>query len=105
MPDVIVTEFLDPKPLRDLENSYSVLVDTGLWNKPDELGQLLGGAIALIVRNRTQVTAALLEKAQKLRVVGRLGVGLDNIDPKHAGRGDHGLPGDRCECRRSRSML
>ncbi len=80
MPDVIVTEFLDPKPLEDLKKSYSVHVDTGLWNKPEELGRLLGDAVAVIVRNRTQVTADLLKHAPKLKVVGRLGVGLDNID-------------------------
>lgn len=80
MPDVIVTEFLDPKPLEDLKKSYSVHVDTGLWNKPEELGHLLGDAVAVIVRNRTQVTADLLKHAPKLKVVGRLGVGLDNID-------------------------
>lgn len=80
MPDVVVTEFLDPKPLADLKRIYSVHVDTGLWNQPEELGRLLADAIAVIVRNRTQVTASLLESAPKLKVVGRLGVGLDNID-------------------------
>lgn len=80
MPDVVVTEFLDPKPLEALKTSYSVHVDTGLWARPDELGAVLADAVAIIVRNRTQVTAALIAKAPKLRVVGRLGVGLDNID-------------------------
>ena len=41
---------------------------------------MIGDARALIVRNRTQVRAALLEGAGNLKVVGRLGVGLDNID-------------------------
>jgi len=44
------------------------------------LAAALGAADAWIVRNRTQVRGAALEAARQLRVVGRLGVGLDNID-------------------------
>lgn len=80
MADVVVSEFLDPGPLETLKQSYSVHVDTSLWSKPDELATAMASAQAVIVRNRTQVTAALIAKAPKLRVVGRLGVGLDNID-------------------------
>ncbi len=82
MPDVVVTEFLDPEPLETLKRAYSVHVDTALWNKPAELAGLLAEARGIIVRNRTQVTAALVAAAPGLRVVGRLGVGLDNIDLK-----------------------
>ena len=82
MADVVVTEFLDPEPLADLKAITSVHVDSGLWNKVAELEGLLATARAIIVRNRTQVTAALVAKAPKLEVVGRLGVGLDNIDLK-----------------------
>jgi (S)-sulfolactate dehydrogenase len=80
MADIVVTEFLDPGPLEDLKKLFQVKVDTALWNKPAELEQALADAIAIIVRNRTQVTAGLIAKAPKLRAVGRLGVGLDNID-------------------------
>jgi (S)-sulfolactate dehydrogenase len=80
MPDVVVTEFMDQSALEPLRKAYGVHVDTGLWNKPAELEELLVDTLALIVRNRTQVSASLLEKAPRLKVVGRLGVGLDNID-------------------------
>lgn len=80
MADVVVTEFLDPGPLARLQARYSVQVDTGLWGKPDDLARAVADARGLIVRNRTQVTAALVAAAPKLAVVGRLGVGLDNID-------------------------
>jgi len=80
MADIVVTEFLDPQPIEVLKQEYSVHVDTGLWNKRSELEALAAGAVCLIVRNRTQVDAALLDKAPKLKVIGRLGVGLDNID-------------------------
>lgn len=80
MPDVVVTEFIDAGVLDMLRAGYSVHHDPGLWSKPEELRALAADAIALIVRNRTQVDAALLVAAPKLKVVGRLGVGLDNID-------------------------
>lgn len=51
-----------------------------LWLNPDRLAQVIGGAQALIVRNHTVITAELLDAAPTLRVIGRLGVGLDNID-------------------------
>jgi (S)-sulfolactate dehydrogenase len=54
--------------------------DPGLVDRPGELAAALGDARALIVRNRTQVTAALLDAGPRLEAVGRLGVGLDNID-------------------------
>jgi hypothetical protein len=57
-----------------------VRYDAALVERPADLGVELGSADALIVRNRTQVDAALLAGAPRLKVVGRLGVGLDNID-------------------------
>lgn len=80
MADIVVTEFLDPEPIEALKQQYSVHLDTGLWNKRAELESLAAGAVCLVVRNRTRVDAALLDKAPKLKVIGRLGVGLDNID-------------------------
>ena len=76
MADIVVTEFLDPEPIEVLKQHYSVHVDTGLWNKRAELESLAADAVSLIVRNRTRVDAALLDKAPKLKVIGRLGVGV-----------------------------
>ena len=80
MADIVVTEFMDADALDALRAQYDVTYDPELVDRPDDLAALLGPARALIVRNRTQVRAALLEKAPRLVVVGRLGVGLDNID-------------------------
>jgi D-3-phosphoglycerate dehydrogenase / 2-oxoglutarate reductase len=52
----------------------------------DSVAGELGAADGLIVRSATKVTAALLEKAPKLRVVGRAGVGVDNVDMSAATR-------------------
>jgi D-3-phosphoglycerate dehydrogenase len=55
-------------------------VDTKSGRKPDELARDLANADALIVRSATQVTAALIEAAPKLRVIARAGTGVDNVD-------------------------
>src|SRR5438105_1023984 len=68
-------------------------VATSLVDRPDDLPAVLADADALVVRNRTQVNDALLAAAPQLRVVGRLGVGLDNIDQKAcAARGIEVIP-------------
>ncbi len=78
---ILVTEMLAP-PGPDLlaASGWPVKLDATLWKEPDRLQSLLGEAEALIVRNQTRVTAQVLEAAPRLRVVGRLGAGLDNID-------------------------
>jgi (S)-sulfolactate dehydrogenase len=80
MADIVISEFMDEAAIRDLLPGRDVLYDAKLVDRPADLAAALADARALVVRNRTQVRGALLEAAPKLRVVGRLGVGLDNID-------------------------
>lgn len=80
MPDVVVTEFIEESALADLSREYSVVYDPELVNKPEEIKLLAAEAPALIVRNMTQVRGDVLEACRALKVIGRLGVGLDNID-------------------------
>jgi (S)-sulfolactate dehydrogenase len=80
MPDIVITEFLDEEAVREGLKGFDVLYDPKLVDNPDELARALPEARALIVRNRTQVRGPLLEAAPRLKAVGRLGVGLDNID-------------------------
>jgi (S)-sulfolactate dehydrogenase len=82
MPDIIITEFMDPTAVDATAKNYDVHYDSQLVDKPDELKTLLTDARGLVVRNRTRVDAELLAAAPNLKVVGRLGVGLDNIDLK-----------------------
>lgn len=77
---IVISEFIDEAAARSLARDFDVTYDATLVERPAELGAALAGADALIVRNRTQVNAALLAAAPRLKVVGRLGVGLDNID-------------------------
>jgi (S)-sulfolactate dehydrogenase len=80
MPDVVVTEFIEESALADLSQEFSVLYDPELVNKPDEIKLLAADAPAIIVRNMTQMRGEVLAACQAVRVIGRLGVGLDNID-------------------------
>ncbi len=78
---ILITEMIHPIGL-DILSRYDddVYYDPDLHQKPEALADRVALARALIVRNKTQVNAELIERAPYLRVVGRLGVGLDNID-------------------------
>jgi D-3-phosphoglycerate dehydrogenase len=60
------------------EPGFEVDVQTGL--EPDALKKIIGQYDALVIRSATKVTEELLQAAKKLKVVGRAGIGLDNVD-------------------------
>ena len=66
------------KAVKDFE------VDCKFGLKPEELKDIIGEYDALIIRSGTKVTAEIIEAADKLKVIGRAGVGLDNVDLKAA---------------------
>ena len=70
-----------------LKAEASVDVKTGL--KPEELIEIIGDYDALVVRSQTKVTADIIQAAKKLQVVGRAGIGVDNIDLEEATK--HGI--------------
>ena len=80
MADVVISEFLDEDAVVRLSADFDVFYDPDLVNRTEELYERLQDCRGLIVRNRTQVRPPLLDSAPKLIIVGRLGVGLDNID-------------------------
>ena len=80
MADIVITEFMDDDAVEALRAGFDVLYDPNLADRQDDIPALLGDARALIVRNRTKVTGDLLDAGPNLACVGRLGVGLDNID-------------------------
>lgn len=78
---IVVPEELDPEGLSMLrESGYPYLYEPRLALSRKDLLASLPSATALIVRNRVVVDEELLDLAPKLRVVGRLGTGLDNLD-------------------------
>jgi (S)-sulfolactate dehydrogenase len=90
---IVIGEFMDEAAVNALAERFAVHYDRDLVEHRIELLQRLAHAEALIVRNRTQVDAELLAAAPRLRVVGRLGVGVDNIDvPACSARGIEVIP-------------
>jgi D-3-phosphoglycerate dehydrogenase len=78
--DILITEDLDAPAIRRLGEKYDLVRDATLWKEAARLRDTIGQARAIMVRNQTQVSADLLAAAPNLIGVGRLGVGLDNID-------------------------
>ncbi len=80
MADIVITEFMDEDAVATLKARYDTVYDATLVDRPADLLALAKDCRALVVRNRTQVRGDLLAACTKLEAVGRLGVGLDNID-------------------------
>jgi D-3-phosphoglycerate dehydrogenase/(S)-sulfolactate dehydrogenase len=81
---ILISEDVWGAPFQKLEGSFPITRNDDLWNNPEELKASLKDATALVVRNRTKVTAEIIAAAPKLKVIARAGVGLDNIDIKAA---------------------
>ncbi|HET8733453.1 MAG TPA: phosphoglycerate dehydrogenase [Anaeromyxobacteraceae bacterium] len=82
---VLVADDLSSEGVEVLRRS-GLEVDVKVGLKPEELEAIIGDYDAIAVRSATKVTARLLEKATRLRVVGRAGVGVDNVDLEAATR-------------------
>jgi len=80
MSRIVIAEFMDERALPALRAAHDVLYDPRLVDDTPRLLAEAASADALIVRNRTQVRGALLAALTRCKVIGRLGVGLDNID-------------------------
>ena len=80
MPDVLISENIIGEEMDRLRQSCDAVYEPELWKAPDKLAVMIGDFRALIVRNQTQITRELLAVATKLEVIGRAGVGLDNVD-------------------------
>jgi D-3-phosphoglycerate dehydrogenase / 2-oxoglutarate reductase len=86
MPDILITETLRGKAVDALSSRFNVLSVPDLWKDPTELARVIGETRGLIIRNQTRVDEALLKAAKKLVVIGRAGVGLNNVDVAAATR-------------------
>ena len=81
---ILISEDVWGAPFQKLEGSFPITRNDDLWSNPEELNASLKDVTALVVRNRTKVTAEIIAAAPKLKVIARAGVGLDNIDIKAA---------------------
>ncbi len=79
MSRVLLADSLHPAGRRLFEEAGCEIHDLAEAERP-RLLELVGGFDALVVRSRTRVTAELLRAGRRLRVVGRAGIGVDNVD-------------------------
>jgi D-3-phosphoglycerate dehydrogenase / 2-oxoglutarate reductase len=75
---VLISERVSGAGIERLREHLDVDVRTDLT--PEELGDVIGDYDALVVRSGTRVDSDLLERAENLKVIGRAGIGLDNVD-------------------------
>ena len=93
MARIVIPEFMDERAVAQLRAAHDVLYDPKLVDDAPRLKAEAAGADCIVVRNRTQVRGELLAALARCTVVGRLGVGLDNIDvPACNARGMQVIP-------------
>ncbi|MBD2425984.1 phosphoglycerate dehydrogenase [Phormidium sp. FACHB-1136] len=84
MPKVLVSDPIDQVGIDILSQVAQVDVNTSL--SPEELVNVIGEYDALMIRSGTKVTKAVIEAANNLKIIGRAGVGVDNVDVPEATR-------------------
>jgi D-3-phosphoglycerate dehydrogenase len=77
---ILVTDSLAPEGLAVFENAEGFTVDVKLGLKPDDLKKICADYDGWVIRSGTRITAELIDAAKKLKVIGRAGVGYENID-------------------------
>ena len=80
---ILITEFMEDTSVEILKKNFDVTVDKSLSLNHNELKKIISNFDILIVRNKTQVNKEILVNASSLKFIGRLGVGLDNIDTEY----------------------
>ncbi|HEY0629825.1 MAG TPA: phosphoglycerate dehydrogenase, partial [Sphingomicrobium sp.] len=84
---VLISDKMDPKAAA-IFRERGIAVDEKPGLAPDELKAIIGDYDGLAIRSATKVTKGILEAADKLKVVGRAGIGVDNVDiPSATARG------------------
>ena len=77
---ILVSDALSEEGLKIFREAKELTVDIKIGLKPDALKEIIQDYDALVVRSATKVTKDIIEAAKKLKVIGRAGVGLDNVD-------------------------
>jgi D-3-phosphoglycerate dehydrogenase len=79
-PKVLVADPIAQRGIDELSNGGALDVTVKIGLKPDELLAIIGEFNALVVRSETKANAKVIEAAHNLKVIGRAGVGVDNVD-------------------------
>lgn len=86
MAKVLVSDSLSKEGLEFLKQARGIEVEYKPGLGEDELAQALAGVDGLVIRSGSKVTAKVIDAADKLKVIGRAGIGVDNVDVKAASR-------------------
>jgi D-3-phosphoglycerate dehydrogenase / 2-oxoglutarate reductase len=89
MPDILVTENIIGSAMDELRQQFELVFAPDLWRQQDKLIETIPNFRAIIARNQTQLTRELMTAAKRLKIIGRAGVGMDNVDLPAAN--DHGI--------------
>jgi len=86
---VLISDALSPAAVQIFKDrGVEVEFQPNLGKDKDKLAEMIGGFDGLAIRSATKVTAKMLEKAKSLKVIGRAGIGVDNVDiPAATARG------------------
>ncbi|MGC1465620.1 MAG: phosphoglycerate dehydrogenase [Pseudolabrys sp.] len=89
VPKVLISDALSPAAVQIFKDrGIEVDFQPALGKDKDKLAELIGGFDGLAIRSATKVTSKILEKAKNLKVIGRAGIGVDNVDiPAATARG------------------
>jgi D-3-phosphoglycerate dehydrogenase len=85
-PKVLVADSISPKGVELLESGGQLLVEVRTGLKENDLLAIAAEFSAIVVRSQTKITSKVIEAAKQLKVVGRAGVGVDNVDVDAATR-------------------
>ena len=89
MPIVLISDALSPAAVQIFKDrGIEVDFQPNLGKDKDKLAEIIGNYDGLAIRSATKVTPKILEQAKKLKVIGRAGIGVDNVDiPAATARG------------------
>jgi len=83
MKNILITEFMNEDSVNLLKKNFKVNYDKTMFESEEKIKKEISNCEAIIVRNKTQLQKSILDNALNLKFVGRLGVGLDNIDKEY----------------------
>src|SRR5687768_11799486 len=84
MRDILVSENVSGETMDALKREFDVAFEPALWKDRETLMRTVRDFRALVVRNQTKVDRELITAGKNLTVIGRAGVGLDNVDVQAA---------------------
>ena len=86
MTNILITEFIDSQSLQNINKEFNKIYKKDAWQNRDYLEKEIHNFDGIIIRNKTNLDESILKKAVNLKFIGRLGVGLDNINTKYCNK-------------------